>query len=238
MNAVLKREVQNYFLTPIGYVFMGIFLLVSGVFFFIYNLLRMSSDLAGVFSNLNYIFMLIVPLLTMRLLSEDRRAKTDQLLLTSPLSIGAIVTGKYLAACAVLLATLVMTMGYVVIIVLFATPYPGLIFSNYLGLFCIGSSYIAIGVLMSALSENQLSAAVLTFGVNLLLQFVEAIGPQLSIPLVPWLPKALALLSLHSRYGAFSTGMISIADVLYFASFSGICLFLTVRVIDRRRWSK
>ena len=238
MYPVLKREIQSYFLTPLGYVFMGIFLLVGGVFFMIYNLFSMSADLGDMFGNLNYLFMLIVPLLTMRLLSEERRTKTDQLLLTSPISIGAIVTGKYFAACAVLLMTLILTAGYIVIIALFSTPYFGLIFSNYLGLFCIGGAYIAIGVLMSALSENQLSAAVLTFGVNLLLQLLELVGPQLSVPLLPWLPKVFSVISLHARYNAFAAGMISMADIVYFASFIGICLFFAVRAIDRRRWSK
>lgn len=238
MLAIWKREIQNYFLTPIGYVFVGIFLLLGGVFFMMYNLYSQSSDLASMFGYLSYIFMLIVPLLTMRLLSEERRTRTDQLLLTSPLSIWSIVSGKFLAACSVLVLSLASTFFYIVVIVSYSTPYVGLIISNYLGFLLLSCCYIAIGVLMSALSENQLSAAVLTLGVNLLLQLLESVGPSLSVPYLSFLPTVFSWISLQARYYAFSIGIISIADIIYYASFCGIMLFLTVRVIDKRRWSE
>lgn len=240
MFAILKREVQNYFLTPIGYVFMGIFLLVGGVFFFLYNIMSASSDLSTMFSNLNYLFMLVVPILTMKLLSEEKRNKSDQLLLTSPRSIWEIVLGKFMAACSVLLATMAVTLLYVIVICVYSTEvHAGLILSNYLGFFLLGCSYIAIGTLMSAMTENQVSAAVLTLGVNLMLQLIEAIGPQLSLPTaLSFLTTAFSWLSLYTRYYQFAAGVLSIANVFYFASFCGIILFLAVRVIDKRRWSE
>lgn len=238
MRAVWKRELRNYFLTPIGYVFMGIFLLVSGLFFMLNNLWSASSDLAAMFQMLNYVFMLIVPLLTMRLLSEERKNKTDQLLLTSPISIWSIVTGKFLAASSVLVLSLVFTGVYIAIIALFGTAYWGLILANYIGFLMLGASYIAIGVLVSALTESQLSAAVLTFGANLMLQFLESVAPQVSIPGVPWLSSAMSWLSLYSRYYSFTAGVISLADIIYYVSFIGVLLFLTVRIIDKRRWSE
>lgn len=238
MIAIWKRELKNYFLTPIGYVFMGIFLLVGGLFFMINNLWSASSDLEQMFSMLNYVFMIVVPLLTMRLLSEEKKAKTDQLLITSPVSIWSIVAGKFLAACTVLLFSLVGTFVYIIIIALYSTPYWGLILSNYIGFFMLGACYIAIGVLMSALTESQLSAAVLTFGANLFLQFIESIAPSLSIPYMGWLTAALQWISLYSRYYSLMAGIISIADIIYYISFVGILLFLTVRVIDKRRWSE
>lgn len=238
MKAIWKREVQNYFFTPIGYVFVGIFLLLGGFFFFMYNLGQSSSNLQDMFSYLSYLFLLVVPLLTMRLLSEERRTKSDQLLLTSPISIWSIVTGKFFAACTVLLLSLASTFFYVVIIIAYSTPYAGLIVSNYLGFLMMGCCYIAIGVFMSALSENQLSAAVLTLGVNLGLQLLEYVGPSLTIPYLSFLPKVFSWISLQTRYYAFSSGIISVADLIYYASFCGILLFLTVRVIDKRRWSE
>ena len=240
MLAILKREVQNYFLTPIGYVFMGIFLLVGGIFFFLYNILSASSDLATMFDSLNYLFMLVVPILTMRLLSEEKRNKSDQLLLTSPRSIWDIVLGKFLAACTVLLATMVVTLLYVIVIAVYAPEvYPGLILSNYLGFFLLGCCYIAIGVLMSALTESQVSAAVLTLGVNLLLQLFESIGPQLTMPEgLGFLTTVFSWVSLYTKYYQFSAGILSIANVFYYVSFCGIVLFLAVRVIDKRRWSE
>ncbi len=238
MIAVFKRELRNYFLTPIGYVFMGVFLLVGGIFFTINNMMSGVSDLEGMFSMLNILFMVIVPLLTMRLLSEERRTKTDQLLLTAPVTIWAVVLGKFLAASMVLVISLLGTLSYVAVIAIYSVPYWGLILSNYIGFLLMGAGYIAVGVLMSALTESQLTAAVLTFGVNLLLWLLESIGPSLNVPFLPWLPQALGGLSLYRRYYSLTSGIISIADILYFVSFVGILLFLTVRVIDKRRWSE
>jgi len=246
MLAVWKREVQNYFLTPIGYVFMGIFLLVGGFFFFMGNIMNGSSDVTMLFGNLSYMFMILVPILTMRLLSEDRRNKTDQLLLTSPATIHGIVLGKFLAACTVLFAAMVISLFYIVVIMTYlevspftpAASFTGGIITNYVGFFLLGCSYIAIGVLMSALTESQVSAAVLTFGVNLFLQIFESVGPQLNIPYLTFLPTVFSWMSLYTRYASFTAGVLSIGDVLYFASFCGIILFLAVRVIDKRRWSE
>ena len=116
MLAIWKRELQNYYLTPIGYVFMGIFLLVGGVMFYLGNIMGMTPSAATLLGNLNYIFMLTVPILTMRLLSEERRTKTDQLLITSPLRIWDIVGGKFLAAATVVLLTTCCTLLYIALL--------------------------------------------------------------------------------------------------------------------------
>ena len=240
MLAIWKREVQNYFLTPIGYVFMGVFLLCGGVFFFLSNIASSSSSLVTLFGNMIYLFMLVMPILTMRLLSEEKRTKSDQLLLTSPLSITQIVVGKFLAAATVLFATMVVMLIYVVIICCYSTPYPGMIVSNYLGFFLVGCCYVSIGVLMSALTENQVSAAVLTFGANLLLQILESLSSSLTIPTLGFinLNTVLSWMSLYKRYYDFTAGILSFANVLYYVSFCFVILFLAVRVIDKRRWSE
>ena len=165
MLAIWKRELQNYYLTPIGYVFMGIFLLVGGVMFYLGNIMGMTPSAATLLGNLNYIFMLTVPILTMRLLSEERRTKTDQLLITSPLRLG----------------------------------------------------------------------------VNILLQILESVFSSSSFALpgaLSFLRPVLSWFSLYSRYNQFAAGRLSFANILYYLSFSGLMLFLTVRVIDRRRWSE
>ncbi len=243
MIAVWKRELQSYFLTPIGYVFIGMYLLINGIFFFVYNLLSGSSDLSTLFSNSVYVFMLIVPILTMRLLSEERKSRTDQLLLTSPCSLSSMVFGKFLAAATVLFIAMLFTGIYVIIVALYASPYPLTIVSSYIGSFLIGCCYIAVGVLMSALTENQVSAAVLTFGVNLFLQILESISSAITIPdfgiiRFSLLNSVLNWLSMNSRYLQFTSGIISFANILYFISICGILLFLSVRIIDRRRWSE
>ena len=238
MTAIWKREMANYYYTPIGYIFMGVFWLIGGVFFMIYNLFGASGNLAGMFGNLSYLFMLVMPLLTMRLLSEERRTRTDQLLLTSPISVTAVVVGKFLAACSVFFFSLAGTGVYVVVIAMYSRAAAGMIIANYLGFFLMGCCYIAIGVLMSALTESQLSAAVLTFGANLLLQFLESIGPSLNVPHMKWLSRVFSWLSFYGRSNEFYAGLISTANVLYCLSFCGILLFVTIQVIDRRRWSE
>ncbi len=242
MRAIWFREMQNYYLTPIGYVFMGIFLLVGGVIFFLGNVMSMTPSAAALLGNLNYVFMLIVPILTMRLFSEERRTKTDQLLLTSPRRIWDIVGGKFLAAGCVVLLTTCCTLVYFALISPWTDRmYPWTIACNYLGFFLLSLCYVSLGMLMSALTENQVSAAVLTLGVNILLQALESVFSSASFTLpgfLSFLRPVLSWFSLYSRYNQFAAGRLSLANVLYDLTFVGLTLFLTVRVIDRRRWSE
>ena len=242
MLAIWKRELQNYYLTSIGYVFMGIFLLLGGVMFFLGNVMSMTPSAATLLGNLNYIFMLTVPILTMRLLSEEKRTKTDQLLITSPVSIWDIVLGKFLAASTVVFLTTVITLAYVAMLSQYTDQmYPAVIACNYLGFLLLCLSYVSIGVLMSALTENQVSAAVLTLGVNVLLQILESVFSSTSFTLpdmLSFLRPVMSWFSLYSRYNEFAAGRLSFANILYYVSFSGIMLFLAVRVIDKRRWSE
>ena len=236
MRAVYFRELKSYFQTPLGYVFMGVFLLLTGVFFLTGNLMPMNSDIGLLFDSMSYLFMLIMPLLTMRLLSEEKRLRTDQLLFTSPLTVGAIVVGKYLAALTVLVLSMLLTAPCAVILFLYGAPHAPLIASGYIGFFLLGASYVAVGILMSAVTESQLTAAVATFGVNLMIQFIESVGPALEVPRMSWLPSAIRWLSLYDRYYAFSTGLVSPSDLIYLLSFVAVLLFLTVQAVDRRRW--
>ena len=239
MRAVWKREWQAMFKTPIGYVFMGFFLLVSGYFFWGYNLSASSSDMSGFFDRIAYILVMFVPVLTMRLFSEERRNKTDQLLITSPMSLWSIVTGKFLAAASVLLATLAVTFIYPVIIVAFGTLPFGMVVTSYLGCFLLGCVYIAIGLLISSICENQLTAAIVTLVVNILLQVLEYV-PQMIPAGSPFAVagKLFGWLSLSTRNTEFAVGLFSPSNVLYLLSFAGVLLFLTVRVIEKRRWSE
>ena len=240
MLAIWKRELQNYYLTPIGYVFTGIFLLVGGLLLFFNNIMQQSTYISTMLRYLNSIFMLIVPILTMKLLSEEKRNKSDQLLLTSPRSIWEIILGKYFAACTVVLISTLITLLYVVILAAYSTNiYPLLVMCNYLGFLLLGFCYVAIGVLMSALTENQTAAAVLTLGVNLLLQLLESAKGILTLPSwLSFLNVVMSWFSLYARYDDFNVGILSVANIIYYLSFSGIMLFLAVRVIDKRRWSE
>jgi ABC-2 type transport system permease protein len=178
MLAIFRREIRAYFSSPIGFTFVGFFLLIAGVFFAISNLLSGSPNYTSVLSSLTFVFLFLVPILTMRLLSEETRQKTDQLLITSPLSITGIVVGKYLAAVGVFLITLLITVLYPVIMSFYALGGLGWweILGGYIGFFLLGSSFIAVGLFFSSLTDNQLVAAVETFAALLLIWILDFIA--------------------------------------------------------------
>jgi ABC-2 type transport system permease protein len=175
MLAVLAKEFRSYFLTPLGYIFMGSFLTISGIIFTVFNLIPASSNYYPVLSNLIFIFLIAVPILTMRLISEENRQKTDQLLLTCPLKVSDIVVGKYLAAVAVFLLTIVITFLYPVIMSWHGFISLSEICGGYIGFFLLGASFIAVGLFVSALTDNQVSAAVITFGALLLIWLADSL---------------------------------------------------------------
>jgi len=163
MIAVYKKELKSYFLTPGAYIFMGAFLLIAGLLFSLQNIFTGSSDYASYLSSLIFIFLLVVPILTMRLFTEEKRQKTDVLLLSSPVSISGIVLGKYLAAVTVFLLTLVITMLYPTFLSFHGRMDWAQIWGTYIGFFFLGSAFIAIGTFLSEVAESQTSAAILTF---------------------------------------------------------------------------
>ncbi len=181
MWAIFRRELRAYFTTSLGYIVMGFFLLMAGIFFTVNNLLGASPDFKSVLGSLLFIFLFIVPLITMRLISEDTRSKTDQLLITSPVGVTGIVLGKYLAALALFAATLAVTGAYPVIMSIYAMePLAFLeILGGYLGFFLLGAAFISVGLFISSTTENPVSAAVATFATLLLLWIVDWIQPSL-----------------------------------------------------------
>jgi ABC-2 type transport system permease protein len=180
MIAIFKREIKAYFLTPIGFIYMGLFLLLSGIFFTAINLQSGSSHFANFLGNLLFIYLFAVPLLTMRLFSEEKRQKTDQLLLTSPISIPAIVCGKFLASLALYAMSMIITLLYSVVIAMYGDLLFAETIGSYIGYFFLGAGYISIGIFISAGTENQITAAFITFFCLLIIQLLDPI-----IQLVP-----------------------------------------------------
>ena len=235
MRAVWKREMQNYFVTPIGYVFMGFFLLVGGLLFFFSNLATGSGNIANLLAQFVTILMFLAPVLTMRLFSEERKNESEQLLFTSPLPLTAIVVGKYLAAVSVFFFTIVGTWLYVLIVAAYGQVYLGETLTAYLGFFLIGCCYIAVGLMVSSMTENQVSAAVAAFGLNFLIWIIDSLVRVIPVPFVS---AVLEWLSLNKRYNMFILSQLGLSGILYFLSFCAVFLFLTVRVIDKRRWGE
>ncbi len=178
MLAVFKRELRAYFSSPIGFVVIGLFVFLSAIFFAATNLLGASSEYNGLLSTMAFIFLFLVPILTMRLVTEEKRQHTDQMLITSPLSVTAIVIGKYLAAVAVFLITLLVTVLFPIMMSFFSLL--GLewwkILGGYIGLFLLGSAFIAVGLFFSSLTESQIVAAVATYTALLVMWIIDAVA--------------------------------------------------------------
>lgn len=234
MIAIFKRELRAYFVSPIGYAFMGFFLLVAGLYFNVYNLQQGNGSFVSTLGQLTFVFMLLVPILTMRLLAEERKTKTDQMLLTAPTTVSSIVLGKYFAAVAVFLATLVLTLLYPAILSTMGASVREDVWGAYLGFFLLGCAFIAIGIFMSSLTENQVTAAASTFAVLLAIFVLDKLIPTLT---AAWLIKLLQWFSLYNRYSGFVSGMLGMSEIVYYLSFSVVFVFLAIRSVEKRRWS-
>ncbi|MDY3815191.1 MAG: ABC transporter permease subunit [Candidatus Limiplasma sp.] len=235
MHIVWKRDLTAYFHTAVGYVFMGVFLTLSGLIFYLYNIKNLTSDLLSFLSQLTLPTMLLCPLLTMRLLCEDRQKRTDQLVLTSPVSLTGVVMGKYLAAACVMLLTLLLTNVYTLIIVLCGQVYLGEWFVGYLGFALQSLAFLALDLFVSCFAKNQMTGAVMAFGANFVLWMADLLAGSLS---VGWMQNALNFISLYDRYEPFRLGQFSFSGTLFFVSFIAVCLVGAVRVLDAHRFSE
>ena len=218
MATIFKRDFLAYFRTPVGYVFMGVFLTLSGLIFYLYNLQNLSGDLLTFLSQLTLLVMLLSPLLTMRLICEDRQKRTDQLIFTSPAGLGSVVLAKYLAAACVMLITVLLTNVYTLVIALGGTVYAGEWFVGYTGFLL-----------------QSLTGALAAFGANFVLWIADLLATSLT---VDWLADALNFLSLYDRYEPFRLGQFSYAAALFFLTFIAACLVCAARVLDARRFSE
>lgn len=234
MGAIFKRELKAYFTSPIGFSILIIFYLFSGLFFSVY-FQSGSPDLSGIFSTLFYIVLVLIPILTMRLFSEDKRQKTDQLLLTAPVKLTAIVLGKFLAALTVFGTAMGIMVVYQILVSFFLAPDWLVFVGNLLGMLLFGGSLIAMGLFISALTESQVVAAITTFAVELAMVLIDLLSGVL--PSGTFFSKALTWLSIYDRYTSFTYGTLDYANVVFFLSLTFIFLLLTTMVNDRRRYA-
>ena len=233
MLAIWKRELQSYFYTPVGYVFMGVFLALSGTFFYMLMLGSRSSDVLTFLGQLSYLWMLLSPVLTMRLLAEEKQKRTDQLLLTSPVSLPGIVLGKYLAAFTVMTFTVLLTLIYVLIIAMYGAVYPSELLVGYLGFILQGGAFLALDLFISGCASSQVTAAVTAFGVNLALWLLDLLAGSMT---QSWVRDVMYFFSLYDRYNPFLMGQLSFASIGYDLSFIAAFLALTIHRLDSRRY--
>ena len=231
--AIWKRELQGYFFTPVGYVFMGVFLTLSSVVFFLTIMQSRSSDLLSFIGTMSYLWMLLCPVLTMRLLAEEKQKRTDQLLLTSPVSLPGIVLGKYFAAVTVMLLTVLLTWLFVLIVAIYGRVYPGELLTGYLGFVLQGCAFIALDLFISGCTSNQVTAVVAAFGANFVLWMLDLLQSALRID---WINGLLSFFSLYERTEPFLMGQFSFASVGYDLSFAAAFILLTIHMLDSRRY--
>ncbi|MCJ7548638.1 MAG: ABC transporter permease subunit [Anaerolineae bacterium] len=233
MPAILKREFRTYFQSPLGYVFFSAMFFFSGYYFFTFNLYGNTTNMSRLFELLFPVVLFLVPVLTMRLMSEDKRSGTDQLLLTAPISRMGIVLGKYFAAASVFLIAISATLMLAAVMSLFATPDWPVILGNFVGLLLLGITLIAICMFLSALTESQFIAAVLSFVVSLFVMLVDALALVVDST---FLQALFRNLSFNDRYASFTLGILDLPNVVFFLSISALFVFLTVAVLDKERW--
>ena len=236
MNTIRRRELKGYFYTPVGYVFIGVFLTVSSILFYFGILKTRSGDIPVFIYNMSFLWMLVCPILTMRLLAEEKQKKTDQLLLTSPVSLPGIVLGKYLAAVTVLLITAAMTLLFALVVAIYGRIYPAELAVNYLGFILQGCALVAMDLFLSGCAATPVTAAVLAYGANLLLWILDQLYGTIS---EEWLSEIIRFISLYRRNDNFiKLGQLSFASILYDLSFIAVFLVLTVFRLDRKRYGR
>jgi len=243
---ILKRELKSYFSSPIAYIILVVFLVLSGVFFFVYLQSFVGSQFDPRFQffkerlNLNefvirpylgtisVVLLLMIPIITMRLIAEERKNYTAELLFTSPLGVIHIVLGKFLASLTLFLVMIILSAIHVVVLMVYGNPDLGPVLSGYLGLLLLGSSFLSIGLFASSLTENQIIAAVISFGVLLVFWIIGASSDAES--------SVLGYLSIINHFDNFTKGVIELKDIVYYLSFIFLGIFLTEVTLDSERW--
>ena len=244
--AIFRRELKSYFASPVAYIVLVVFTVLSGVFFFIYmgGFLQSQYDprfqfyggrlnlnefvVAPYLGTINIVLLLMIPLVTMRLIAEERRGSTGEMLFTSPVRSYEIVLGKYLASLFLFAVMLVLSALHMVVLAIYGNPDPGPMLSGYLGVFLVGASFLAVGLFASSLTENQIVAAVIAFGVLLLFWVIGASSDTGE--------SVLGYLSIVNHFEAFTRGVIETRDIVYYLSMTAMGLFLTHIALESEKW--
>ena len=234
MGAVYRREMGAFFSSSIAYIFLAVFYFFSGFFFYTSCLSASTTDMSGAFSSVFIIIIFLIPIMTMKLFSEEKKQKTEQGLLTAPVSLTGIVCGKYFSALTLYSIGIAIFFVYALILEYFGNVEWSVVIGNFIGLFMLGAAFISVTLFISALTENQVIAAIGGFLSLMLLYMIDVIGKSVPIEFVS---NILVKLSVYSRYYEFTTGIFNLASGLYFISIAVIFNFLTVRTFEKRRWS-
>jgi len=249
--AVFRKEMSNFFISPIAYSIIAIFLLISGLFFAVYvwGMADMSMKVAGnpmyaerinstdlivrpLVQNMAIILLFVMPLLTMRLFSEEKKSGTIELLLTYPIDDSAFVFGKFLAALALLIIMLLGTFTFPILLASLTQPDFGVMTSGYLGLFLMGAAFMALGTFISSLTENQIVASAISFGAAILFWVLSWTSSFVSEST----GAVIKQLSILEHLESFNKGVLTAPDLSFFILFIAFFLFLSLRSLETHRW--
>ncbi len=235
MFAIYKRELRSYFVSPIGYIFVAIFLIASSLLFSYCTLQAgANSSTAAYFSTLMYVFIVVLPLLTMKLFADEKKMRTEQLLLTSPVSLMGMVMAKFLAAYTVFAGTYLISCMDFIVLYQFGTPNTAILIGSSLAILLAGAACIAVGVFISSLTENQLIAALGTMAIIVFFVLTSALNSYIDSSFIR---SIINWVSIMERFTNFTSGIFDFNAIVYYLSLSFVFLFLTVRVYDKRRWN-
>ncbi len=233
MGAIFKREFKSYFSTPIGYIVLAAFYFFLGMFFsLIYS--YGAPDIATVITAMSSVIVFALPVLTMRIMSEDRRQKVDQILLTAPVGLTSIVLGKFFAALAVFALGFAPTVIFEIIIMSYVSVNILSYIYALLGVLLLGGALIAIGMFISSLTESSVVSAILTLVINILVLYISNLASMIK---VEWISTVFEKAAFITAFESFGENIFSIADIVYFLSIIAIFIFLCVRSLEKRRWS-
>lgn len=229
---VAGKELRSYFVSPVAYIIVAFWLVITGLFFTA-SATAGDASMRNVFGVIPILLLLISPALTMRLLAEESRTGTLELLLTAPVKDWSVVVGKFLGALGLFVAMMFLTVLYPLILVLFrGDPDWGPIASGYLGLLLLGMAFLSVGLLASSLTSNQILSAVIALAILLVLFIITVLTSN--VP--PNVAAVLAKLSIGDRYDPFTRGIVDLTDVVYFLTFTGAVIFMTIQIVEARRY--
>lgn len=240
MRAIYKRELKAFFNTMIGWIFIAALLFITGIYFLAINIMNGYASVAYTISSSVFIYIIAIPILTMRILSEEKKQKIDQLIFTAPVSIGKVVLGKYLSMCTILAVPVLVICTYPAVLALYGTISFAEAYTSILGFFLYGLAAIAVGLFISSLTESIVIAAVVSFAAMFLTYIMRGLTGILSAntgKLVTALCKVLGCVDFESRFEELLNGVLDIRAILYFVIVIAVFLFLTTQIIQKRRFT-
>lgn len=230
--AICRKELISYFSSPVAYIVSTVFLLISGYFFTVVIAYTKEASMRYLFHNMSIILLLVAPMLTMRMFAEERKLGTFEMLMTAPLRIWELVAGKFLGVAIMFLIIMAVSLEFPLFLLVFGNPDFGPLLTGYLGFILMGFSFLAVGMFASSLTDNQIVATVISFGILLLLWIIGWAG-DLAGGLIG---RFIQSLSVFDRFDSFTKGLLDTGDAFFYLSVIGIFVFLTARSLDWKRW--